>query len=157
MSKIVSVSLVAKRDAIQAPGIFRRYRFDDGDCVDVQLNLISHRLHADADLRLWRAADLGLGDLEEREIAAILADRILWMDDGLVGPLMPTGDGFNSPALEEYRKWRAKLAELEFHERNEKLSAARSRVNETEKQGLDNLDLHLSGVDDRDPDAAVAQ
>ena len=125
MSKIVSVSLVAKRDAIRAPGIFRRYRFDDGDYVDVQLNLISHRLHADADLRLWRAADLGLGDLEEREIVAILADQILWSEGG---PLSI--------------RWVPHEA---------------ADVNETEKQGLDNLDLHISGVDDRDPDAAVAQ
>lgn len=41
--------------------------------------------------------------------------------DDFGDPLAPTGDGFNSPALEEYRKWRAKLAELDFNERNKKL------------------------------------
>lgn len=41
--------------------------------------------------------------------------------DDFGDPLTPTGDGFNSPALEEYRKWRAKLAELDYNERNGKL------------------------------------
>lgn len=36
-------------------------------------------------------------------------------------PLVPIGDPNSSPALEEYRRWRAKLAKLDYEARKEKL------------------------------------